>query len=172
MRRYLVWGSAVAAPLAFLLALMGAGSSASADPYTPTLPTSCRVAVPTTLVGDRVLVRVRVSAAGDLQPTGTVSVGVDRTFSAKVRYDGAVVQVRGPRLSRGEHRVTASFVPDDPTRFSGCRDAVTLNLGLARADAVGGALPDTGGPHLGFLLAGIGLVVGGGGLAERGRRRS
>ncbi|GAA3550987.1 LPXTG cell wall anchor domain-containing protein [Nocardioides daeguensis] len=172
MRRYLVLGSAVAAPLAFLFALIGVGSPASADPYTPTLPASCRVAVPIALVGDRVVVRVRVTAAGNLQPTGTVSVGVDRTFSTTVRYDGTSAEVHGPRLSRGEHRVRVSFVPDDPTKFSGCRDAVTVNLGVERADAVGGALPDTGGPHLGLLLAGIGLVAGGGGLVGRGRRRT
>ena len=173
MRRYLVLGSAVTALLAFLLALLGWGSPASADPYTPAVPTSCRVSVPATVVGDRVVVRVRVSAAGNVQPTGNVTVAVDKSFSKKVRYDGVAVEVLGPRLSRGEHRATATFVPADATKFSGCRDGVKFAVGAAEHAGGGtGGLPNTGGPHLGFLLAGVGLVATGGGLVERGRRRA
>ncbi|MBM0128100.1 hypothetical protein [Pimelobacter simplex] len=173
MRRYLVLGSVVLAPLALLLALLGLASPASADPYTPAVPTSCRVSVPATVVGDRVVVRVRVSAAGNVQPTGTVTVDVDTTFSRKVRYDGVAVEVRGPRLSRGEHKATATFVPDDAKKFSGCRDSVKFDVGAGQQGGGGtGGLPNTGGPHLGFLLAGLGLVATGGGLVERGRRRA
>ncbi|WP_158296630.1 LPXTG cell wall anchor domain-containing protein [Nocardioides albidus] len=172
MRRYLVMGSAVTASLAFLLALAGWGSPASAEPYTPALPTSCRVSVPTKVVGARVVVRVQVSVAGSVQPRGTVTVGVDDHFSKKVRYDGVAVEVRGPRLAAGEHRARAVFVPDDPARFSGCRDSVRFSVGAVRGSGQAGAggLPNTGGPHLGFLLAGVGLVATGGGLVGRGRR--
>ncbi len=173
MRRHLVLGSAVVAPLAFLLALVGWGSPASADDYTPALPTSCRVSVPATVVGDRAVVRVRVSVAGNVQPTGNVTVEVDKSFSKKVRYDGVALEVLGPRLSRGEHKASATFVPDDVKKFSGCRDAVTFSVGAEQAGGGGtGGLPNTGGPHLGFLLAGVGLVATGGGLVERGRRRA
>ncbi|TNM42713.1 hypothetical protein FHP29_06765 [Nocardioides albidus] len=160
------------ASLAFLLALAGWGSPASADPYTPALPTSCRVSVPPKVVGARVVVRVQVSVAGSVQPRGTVTVGVDDHFSKKVRYDGVAVEVRGPRLAAGEHRARAVFVPDDPARFSGCRDSVRFHIGAQRGSGQAGGLPNTGGPHLGFLLAGVGLVVTGGGLVERGRRRA
>jgi hypothetical protein len=172
MRRYLVLGSAFAAPLAFLLALLGWASPASADDYTPALPTSCRVTVPATVVGDRVVVRVRVSVAGNVQPTGTVTVAVDKSFSKKVRYDGVPVEVLGPRLSRGEHKASATFVPDDAKKFSGCRDDVKFAVGAEHGGGGTGGLPNTGGPHLGFLLAGVGLVATGGGLVERGRRRA
>ncbi|WP_408896358.1 hypothetical protein ACJ5H2_15715 [Nocardioides sp. R1-1] len=174
MRRYLVLGSAVAALATFLLALAGVAAPALADPYTPAVPTTCRVDVPTTLAGERVVVRVRVTAAGSVQPTGTVTVEVDESFSKKVRYDGAPVEVLGPRVGRGEHRASATFVPDDPTRFTGCRDSVRFQVGAQGGGAGGGAggLPNTGGPHLGLLLAGIGLVVTGGGLLERSRRRA
>ena len=173
MRRHLALGCALAAPFAFLLALTGMASPATADPYTPAVPTTCRVTVPATVVGDRVVIRVRVSAAGNVRPTGTVTVDVDDTFTKAVRYDGVMVEVRGPRLARGEHRARAVFVPDDPTRFSRCRDSVTFNVGAQGSGGGGqGGLPNTGGPHVGFLLAGIGLVVAGGGLVERGRRRA
>ncbi|GAA1530506.1 hypothetical protein [Nocardioides humi] len=182
MRRYLVLWGAVAAPAALLLALAGVGSSAAADPYTPAVPTSCRITVPTAVVGDRAVVRVRVTAAGNVQPTGNVTVEIDRVaarqaarsaagWSKTVRYDGATVEILGPRLTAGVHRARATFVPDDPVQFARCRDSAQVRVGSDETGG-GGPLPNTGGPHLAVLLAGIGLVVTGGGLVERGRRRA
>ncbi|MCR1782774.1 hypothetical protein KVF89_09535 [Nocardioides carbamazepini] len=186
MRRRLVPSSAVVALTAFLLALLGlVGSPASADPYTPAVPTSCRVTVPATVAGDRVVVRVQVTAAGSVQPKGTVTVDGDRVsaraaaadrWTRTVRYEGSTVELVGPRLERGRHQATATFVPDDPTRFGRCSDSVKFQVdaegetGGGNGGSSGGGLPNTGGPHLGFLLAGIGLVAVGGGLAERARR--
>ncbi|MBM7519277.1 LPXTG cell wall anchor domain-containing protein [Nocardioides nitrophenolicus] len=166
MRRYLVLGSVVLAPVAFLIGLAGA---ASADPYSPAVPTSCRVVVPAASVGERVVLRVRVSAAG-VQPVGKVTVGVDGDFEKTVRYDGLAVEVEGPRVQRGQHKATALFTPDDPKKLMSCKDAVKFDVGAAQRGGGHGALPNTGGPHLGFLIAGIGLVAAGGGLVERGRR--
>ncbi|WGX98433.1 hypothetical protein [Nocardioides sp. L-11A] len=185
MGRRLVPWSAVVALTAFLFALLGVvGSPAGADPYTPAVPTSCRVTVPATVDGDRVVVRVLVTAAGSVAPRGTVTVDGDRLstrseraaarWTRTVRYEGAQIEVVGPRLERGKHQATATFVPDDPTRFLRCSDNVKFEVGADETGGGGGGggLPNTGGPHLGFLLAGIGLVAVGGGLAERARRRT
>ncbi|WP_436699449.1 hypothetical protein [Nocardioides sp. BYT-33-1] len=188
MRRHVVPWSALVALAVFLLALLGiVGSPASADPYTPAVPTSCRITVPATVAGDRVVVRVDVTAAGSVQPRGTVTVDGDRVspggsaadrWSRTVRYEGSRVEIVGPRLERGKHQATATFVPDDPTRFLRCSDNVRFEVdavdesGGGNGGSGGGGLPNTGGPHLGFLLAGIGLVAVGGGLAERARRRT
>ncbi|TQK72345.1 MULTISPECIES: hypothetical protein [unclassified Nocardioides] len=172
MRRYLVLGSAVAAPLAFLLALLGVGSPASADPYPPAVPTTCSLSVPATVVGDRVVLRVRVSATGNAKPIGGLTVTVDDDFSKKLRYNGVAVKVQGPRVAKGQHKATATFVPDDLKNLAGCRDSSKFDVGAAQKGAGKGGLPNTGGPHLGFLLAGLGLVATGGGLVERGRRRA
>ncbi|GAA1511815.1 hypothetical protein [Nocardioides humi] len=159
--------------LALLALLVPATAPAQADPYSPAVPAQCRVAVPTTVAGDRVVVRVRVSVPGDLSPAGTVTVAIREAdgrrtvWRTTARHTGRPLTLEGPRLARGAYVARARFIPDSPDLL-GCRDETGLAVGAVPGPG-GGALPDTGGPPLLALLAGVGLVAAGGGLVGRGR---
>ena len=173
MRRLLVLPSAGMALFALLLVL---SPGARADDYVPTVPTGCHLSVPATVVGDHVIVRVRVSAASGT-PTGQVTVSIPRkpdAWSVSARYEGKPLRLVGPRLPKGKHVATVVFRPDDQ-RFSGCRDQAPFGVGGVGGGGGGQGgetLPNTGGPHVMWLVAGMGLLATGGGLVERGRRRT
>lgn len=169
MRRLLVLASAVIALFVVGLFLPGA-ARADTDPYSPKVPTSCHVSVPTAVVGKRVVVRVRVEATDGQDPRGTVRLTLDSpAWSTTRAYDGAPLRIVGPRLTPGKHVARVHFVPKGD-RYRGCRDAAPIGIG--GEDTPPGALPNTGGPHLLVLLSGLGLVAAGGGLVEVGRRRA
>ncbi|WP_156392102.1 MULTISPECIES: hypothetical protein [unclassified Nocardioides] len=173
-------------PVVAIVALFAPLSPANADPYPPTVPTSCHVSVPSVVAGERVVLRVVVSASSNIAVTGTVEVTVSRRAAAAraarsarsapwtttVRYDGSPLRIVGPRLSRGDHVATIKFVPDGNT-FTGCEDAVRFRVGGVRGTGdvggVDGNLPDTGGPRLLVLLTGLGLLVAGAGFVRRSR---
>ncbi|GEB16245.1 hypothetical protein GUY44_25290 [Pimelobacter simplex] len=170
MRRLLVLASAVTALLAVALCLPGA-ARADTDPYSPTVPTSCHVSVPTAVVGKRVVVRVSVEASDGQDPRGTVRLTLSSERWARTfRYDGTPLRIVGPRLAPGKHVARVHFVPKGD-RYAGCRDQAPFGIG---GDDAGPSedLPNTGGPHLLVLLSGLGLVAAGGGLVEVGRRRA
>lgn len=172
---------ALALPLALPLALVAAPGPASADDtYTPTLPTSCRVAVATERDRDRVVLEVAVSANGTEPVRGVVDITIGRAGSAKVvwrrslQYDGIPLRVTGPRLPRGRFEATMAFAPDGGV-YDGCRAATDLGSRPSGDPGHGpaGTLPDTGGPHLSLLLTGIGLLASGGALTRsRARART
>ncbi|WGX97229.1 hypothetical protein [Nocardioides sp. L-11A] len=160
------------------LAVLLVPDAAHAGPYAPAVPAQCRVAVPATVAGDRVVVRVRVSAPGSLSTAGTVAVevrarGTRRTlWRSTGRHTGEELVLEGPRLPHGRYVARARFTPD-AADVLGCSDRADVAVGApgARAEG-GGALPDTGGPHLVVVLAGLGLLVTGSGIATRHRRGS
>lgn len=171
-------------PIVACLALFAPVAPASADEgYEETeVPTSCRVTVPSAVVGERVVLRVVVSASTNRAVTGSVEIKVSRaaarvaaraaTWTKTVRYEDSPLRVVGPRLSRGDHIASIRFVPDDEL-FIGCDDRVRFRVGRQGSGEVGGTdaeLPDTGGPHLLALLFGAGLVATGGGLVGGSRR--
>lgn len=179
-------------PIVACLALFAPVAPAGADDafYPPSeLPTSCRVTVPSAVVGERVVLRVVVSANTSRPVTGDVEITVARsgeaaraaratlraTWTKTVRYEDAPLRVVGPRLSRGDHIASIRFTPDDDVVndqiLTGCADRVRFRVGAQ--GEVGGQdtpLPDTGGPHLLALLFGAGLVATGGGLVGGSRR--
>lgn len=178
-------------PIVASLALFAPVAPASADePYPPgELPTSCRVTVPSAVVGERVVLRVVVSVNADRPVTGDVKITVARngaaaraarpaqraTWTKTVRYEDEPLRVVGPRLSRGDHIASIRFTPDndvvDDLVLLSCEDRVRFQVG--GAGDVGGEdtpLPDTGGPPLLALLFGAGLVATGGGLVGGSRR--
>lgn len=174
-------------PVLAVLALLAPISPASGDDtYTPDIPTSCSVTVPAVAVGDRVVVRVLVSATSNVPPTGTIELTIDRAGAARaarvarvdlpwtktVRYEGDELRIVGPRLSKGEYVAKVRFAPDAGA-YLACQDRAPFNIGGATdpGDEVGGeeTLPETGGPHLLLLLLGAGLVTVGGGLVGGSR---
>ncbi|MCX6400440.1 MAG: LPXTG cell wall anchor domain-containing protein [Propionibacteriales bacterium] len=175
-------------PVLAVLALLAPVSPASGDDtYTPDIPTSCSVNVPAVAVGDRVVVRVIVSASSNVPPTGTIELTIDRAGAARaarvarvelpwtktVRYEGDELRIVGPRLAKGEYVAKVRFAPDGGA-YLGCRDSARFRVGggVDPDDEVGGeeTLPDTGGPHLLLLLMGAAMVAVGGGFVGGSRR--
>lgn len=164
-------------PVLVLMALFAPVAPASADPYPPSVPTGCHVSVPGVAVGERAVVRVLVTASGNVTATGTVDLtitsGDETTFSKTVRYEGDELRIVGPRLARGQHVASIRFVPDEGPLL-GCRDSVRFRVGgqVDPGGDVGGeaTLPDTGGPHLLALLLGVGLLATGSGFVGGSRR--
>ncbi|UUW89577.1 MULTISPECIES: hypothetical protein [Pimelobacter] len=171
MRRLLVLASAVIALLVVALCVPGA-ARADTDPYSPKVPTSCHVSVPAAVVGQRVVVRVRVEASDGQDPRGTVRLTLNsEPWSTTVAYDGAPLRIVGPRMKPGKHTARVRFTPQG-NRYTGCRDEAPFGIGGEDHGPPPDGLPNTGGPSLLVLLSGLGLVAAGGGLVEVGRRRA
>lgn len=187
MRRLLI-------ALAVVAALLVPGSPATADgSYTGTFPSSCNINVPRVAVGDRVRLSIEVASNSNIPEVGTVKLTIS-TASAReaaarqaaraaargvvwtktLAYEGTPLEVAGPVLPRGRYRVAMVFTSDNPALES-CRNVVGFRVGggsTGGEDDDDGTLPNTGGPHLWILFAGLALVVAGGGLAGGTRRAS
>lgn len=169
-------------------ALLVPGGHAAADDvdYPPTYPSSCNISVPHVAVGKRVHLVIEVASNSNVPEVGTVKLTISTArareaarvaargvvWSKTVRYEGSPIEVLGPVLPRGRYRVAMVFTPDN-AELGGCRNAVGFRVGgggTGGEDDDDGSLPNTGGPHLWILMAGLGLVVAGGGLAGGSRR--
>lgn len=188
MRRLLVLVFAAALAMA-PVGLVGAPAHAD-DSYAPEVPTSCHIGAPTVRVGQRVVLEIEVSSNSNLPEVGSVDLVISTVGSSRaarqarlaakgvvwtrtVRYEGSPIEVVGPRLPRGQYRVTMEFTPDSG-EFIGCRNAARFRVG-AGGDTGGEEeenpnLPNTGGPHLSLLLVGLALLAGGGGVVAESRR--
>lgn len=168
---------------------------AAADPYTPTLPTGCTTAAARVVVGEQILISVQVSANSAEPVVGKVELSITPAASPAVSarsaapvwtkviyYTGSPMQVRGPSLPAGRYTATAAFTSGTDA-YLACTAATGFRVrgavggeidenegGGSRGDAAGGALPNTGGPHLQLLLLGVGLTIGGGIVANRSQR--
>lgn len=182
MRRLLI-------ALAVVGALLVPGSPATADgTYTGTYSSSCNINVPRVAVGNRVRLSIEVASNSTMPEVGTVKLTIS-TASARsaaraaargvvwtktLAYEGTPLEVVGPVLPRGRYRVAMVFTSDNPA-LEDCRNAVGFRVGgggTGGEDDDDGTLPNTGGPHLWILFAGLALVVAGGGLAGGTRRAS
>lgn len=166
--------------------------SASADPYTPKIPTQTVIKI---VVGKdhSVTVIVKVLAnSGKGNPHGTVSLKIGAfsstargaravaaaPFQTSVPYNGGRVRIQGPTLAQGTYVANAAFDPSGDT-YRPSRTAQRFHIGATPASHnpgdddsdQGGLLPDTGGPYLVWLLLGGGLVAAGGGAVVYARRR-
>jgi LPXTG-motif cell wall-anchored protein len=181
MRRLLTAAAVIVGVL-----LVPGGPAVADDTYTPTVPTSCNISVPHVAVGKRVHLVIEVASNSNVPEVGTVELTISTArarqaarvaargvvWSKTVRYEGSPIEVLGPVLPRGRYRVAMAFTPDGGA-LVGCRNAVPFRVGGGGGtggEDDGGNLPNTGGPHLWILMAGLGLVVAGGGLAGGSRR--
>ncbi|HWJ11298.1 MAG TPA: hypothetical protein VNS46_18095 [Nocardioides sp.] len=158
----------------------------------PDVPTSCHINVPHVAVGKRVHLVIEVVSNSNVPEVGTVKLTISTArarqagrpaarlsargvvWTKTVRYEGSPIEVLGPVLPRGRYRASMAFTADDGT-LVGCRNSVPFRVGGGGdtgGEDDGGFLPNTGGPHLWILMAGLGLVVVGGGLAGGSSRRA
>lgn len=177
----------------FLLGLLGLlvmpVAPAGADPIDEpeSIPTACHIGAPNVTVGDRVRLRIEVSSNSNIPEVGTVELAIS-TASARqsarlaargvvwtktIRYEGTPVVVAGPKLPRGQYRVTMAFEPDNEA-FIPCHNAARFRVG-AGGDTGGEDddnpnLPNTGGPERWPLFVGLALLVAGSGLVGGSRR--
>lgn len=160
---------------------------AAEDDYGPRSPTSTLIDAEAEL-GEPVEASLRVTGNDGGTPSGTLDVTITTggsggqaapgTFRTSREYDGGTVTVEGP-VARADttYVVTAEFSPDNPDRYLPSANTVRVSVDDAAdggdpADDTGGAggLPNTGGPHLWWLLVGIALVGSGTGAVVYTRR--
>lgn len=168
-------------------------SSAVADPYGPIPKPLCIIKVLKAEPGERVVIQVGARLNAAKQPAGTLTVTLRTNIHANadttattaaadvwtktVHSDGGPVRLVGPVIPEGTHRVKSRFVPDNPIECRACQaQAVfTATDGDGGGDDDGdndGLLPDTGGPAVLWLLAGLALVGSGAGIVVYSRRRA
>jgi LPXTG-motif cell wall-anchored protein len=180
------------AALATLAAAFAVAPSAPAladDGYTVKIPTVTHIQVITAEPGEPIVLEVSASANAPTPPAGNIAVTVSAgghaargaqaaaakpVFSTTVHFVDKPIRVTGPRLPKGGYLAHAALSPDDTARFLPSSDTTTFRIGAAGGGGgdKGGALPNTGGPDLIWLVLGAGLVAAGAGGVGYGRRRS
>lgn len=171
------------------LAVFSGAGAAQADHkpghYPPTPQPKCSINVPPVNEDGRVIIRIAATSNG-AAPTGTMTVRISGPTSGRgvlwsksVHYGGSPMTVVGPRLPQGSYEVTTRFDPHNGSDFRACHGALAFGVGAADEEDEGGdgdgngggILPNTGGPHLLWLLLGTGLVGVGSGSVIVARRR-
>ncbi|HET9421613.1 MAG TPA: LPXTG cell wall anchor domain-containing protein [Nocardioides sp.] len=177
-----------------------APAQAADDDYTAGVRTSCNLTVPAVVsVGRAPRIRIHVqpnapaeaagtrAAARADRPTGSVTVSIRKggvgIFSKTVDYNGSPVTIQGPVLTQpGRYQVHGTFRTADGSVFKSCQSDTSFELATNNdgpdvpgpnpgVQNPGGLLPDTGGPNVVWLLLGLTLVGGGGGLVFAAKKR-
>jgi hypothetical protein len=111
----------------------GTGTATAACPYAGCFATSTTVTVPKKVAPrHRVLVKVRVSAASNATPPGTITVEVSKhgkvKFRAVVPNSHGVVGVFTRGFRKGRYLIRAVFTPQANSVFSGSSDSTYLKV--------------------------------------------
>ncbi len=173
-----------------------APADAADDPYPAGVSTSCHLAVKAVIsvgTAPRIRIHVRANAPAEaagkaVRPTGSVTVSISKDgtgiYSKTVAYNGSPVTIQGSVLNEpGRYRVHGTFRAAEGSAFKPSQRDTSFAL---RANSDGpdegpgpnpgvsnpsGLLPDAGGPNAIWLLLGLTLVGGGGGLVLAAKRR-
>lgn len=163
----------------------------AADPYTPRADVDCTISVPPVVAGQHIEIKVGARTNADQPATGTVTIEVRKgghgrlLWTRTVKYNGSPTTIQGPVLIAGPYHVTTQFTPDNAASYRTCHGALNFKVGVGPinqhhgphgpGNGLGpqnGALPDTGGPDLLWLLLGVGLIGAGATSVVVGRRRA
>lgn len=178
---------AALATLAVVFAVAPSAPSSAEDGYTVKIPTVTHIQVITAEPGEPIVLEVSASANYPTPPAGNIAVTVSSggtaargaqavvakpVFSTTVHFTDKPVRVKGPRLPKGGYLAHAALSPDNAALFLPSSDTARFRIGAADGGGdKGGALPNTGGPDLLWLVLGGGLVAAGVGGVGYGRRR-
>jgi LPXTG-motif cell wall-anchored protein len=163
-------------------------ASANAVSYGPKLPTK----IPPTFVvaqnGKVLVVKLFVTASDGTSPAGEITYTISRVATAarstqvvarattgSVHVNGKAVTVTGAIAHPGSYVATAHFTPANAAKYLPSRGATRAKVGAVGGKTTGnggGGLPNTGGPDLGWLLAGLALSGVGAGAVVYSRRRT
>jgi len=167
-----------------------APQAANAAAYGPKLPTQTNIEVVTAVNGQQLVFRLSDSASDGTSPAGTINytivrnggagqVVVGRATSSAVQVNGHAVLVKGSVARPGSYLVSAHFSPTNAARYLPSSNVNRAGVGTAIHQGSGGGstgttggLPNTGGPSIGWLLAGLALLGSGLGAVAYSRRRT
>ncbi|GAA3550967.1 LPXTG cell wall anchor domain-containing protein [Nocardioides daeguensis] len=172
--------------LAAAFALAPSAPAGAEDGYTAKIPTVSHIQVITAEPGKPIVLEVSASADYPTPPAGDIAVTVSSSgtaargaralvskpvFTTTVHFTDRPIRVTGPRLPKGAYLARQDFSPDNTALFLPSSDSTRFRIGAADGGEPGGALPNTGGPDMAWLLLGGGLVAVGAGGVGFGRRR-
>lgn len=178
---------AALATLGLALAVAPPAPAGADEGYTSKLPTTTHIQVVTAEPGEPIVLQVSASAASPTPPAGNIAITVSAggsaargsmaaaakpVFRTTVHFTDKPVRVTGPRLPKGGYLAHAALSPDDAAKFLPSSDTTHFRIGSADGGDKNGALPNTGGPDLAWLVLGAGLVAAGAGGVSYGRRRA
>ncbi|GAB4012731.1 LPXTG cell wall anchor domain-containing protein [Nocardioides ultimimeridianus] len=165
-----------------------ASPSHAAPVYGNKIPTQVHITVVTAKKGAPLKVRFRVTAADGTTPAGQLAYTItrasttartakvaSRATSGTVAINGSVA-VDGQVAQVGTYVVSGSFTPTNSAKYLPSSNATRAGVkavgGQHHNNGGGGSgLPNTGGPDLGWLIAGLVLAGAGAGTVAYARRR-
>ncbi|MBM7519279.1 LPXTG cell wall anchor domain-containing protein [Nocardioides nitrophenolicus] len=178
---------AALATLALAFAVAPSAPAGADQGYTAKIPTATHIKVISAEPGEPIVLQVSASAANPTPPAGNIAITVTSggsaargarvaapaVFTTTVHFTDQPVRVTGPRLPKGGYLARAALSPDDTAKFLPSSDTTRFRIGSVDGGGdKSGALPNTGGPDLMWLLLGGALVAAGAGGVGYGRRRA
>lgn len=177
--------------LVALLALVSFAPEAGASSYGPALPTQTHVTFVKAVAGQPLVVRFTVTASDGSSPAGSLAYTITsgsgaarsrvllRAAAAGSTHIQGSVTVTGQTAHAGStYLASGSFSPSNPARYLPSSGSARTTVGSGNNGGGGGSnggttggLPNTGGPDLGWLIAGVALLGAGAGAVGLSRRR-
>ncbi|GAB3855630.1 hypothetical protein GCM10028801_11550 [Nocardioides maradonensis] len=178
----------IAALMVVALATLMVPFTSPAHAYGNKLPTAVHIKVVVAKKGEPLKVKFTVTAsdgstpAGDLAYTITRASGATRSARVVLRAANGSVPINGSTTVSGQvaqagsYVITGRFSPSNTAQYlpssNATRAAVSGQKGEHHDNGGGGGLPNTGGPDLGWLIAGLVLAGAGVGTVAYARRRT
>ncbi|HJQ06462.1 MAG TPA: hypothetical protein VJ872_13500 [Nocardioides sp.] len=178
----------IAALMVAALATLMVPFTSPAHAYGNKLPTAVHIKVVVAKKGEPLKVQFTVTAsdgstpAGELAYTITRAAGAARSARVVARAASGSVSIAGSKTVTGQvaqagsYVITGHFSPSNTAKYlpssNAKRTTVNGEKGQQNNNGGGSGLPNTGGPELGWLIAGLVLAGAGAGTVAYARRRT